>query len=275
MVRGNQSIDWIDVGSAELDGQDAVRRLGAPANPPVSRTRPIELDAAPAGMAALGRPVGSNGPDTRARIIAATMQCVAEMGYARATIREIARAADMTSGSLYHYFPNKAEIVKATYIEVAEATMPRLAAAAEQAGGLIDRLVAVIDQGAQIVQEYPYAVAFDRAVRAPGTDQAVLSEISDSIFASLRDIVEGVIAQAHREGELSPDATARGATNAIFAIMRGLYDDAGLTATRDFRDTVQALQLLLRGHLITDRTPHQARDGDQTGAGVVSAGSEA
>ncbi|WP_344242298.1 TetR/AcrR family transcriptional regulator [Actinocorallia libanotica] len=198
--------------------------------------------------------MGSKGEDTRRRILAATMQRVAEMGYARATIREIARAADMTSGSLYHYFPNKAEIVKATYLEVGAAAMPRLEAAAAQADGLIDKLVAVIDQGARIVQEYPYAVAFDRAVRAPGTDHAV-AKISDGIFASLRDIVEDVIAQAHRNGELNPDATTAGAANAVFAIMRGLYDDAALATAYDFRDTVRALQLLLQGRLITAPSP--------------------
>ncbi|GAA0955009.1 hypothetical protein GCM10009550_39150 [Actinocorallia libanotica] len=213
-----------------------------------------QREAVPDGTPSLGRPVGSKGEDTRRRILAATMQRVAEMGYARATIREIARAADMTSGSLYHYFPNKAEIVKATYLEVGAAAMPRLEAAAAQADGLIDKLVAVIDQGARIVQEYPYAVAFDRAVRAPGTDHAV-AKISDGIFASLRDIVEDVIAQAHRNGELNPDATTAGAANAVFAIMRGLYDDAALATAYDFRDTVRALQLLLQGRLITAPSP--------------------
>ena len=60
----------------------------------------------------LGRPVGANGEQTRRRIIAAAMRCVAEVGYSQASIREIARAADMTSGSLYHYFPNKADCSK-------------------------------------------------------------------------------------------------------------------------------------------------------------------
>lgn len=50
--------------------------------------------------AQLGRPVGASGAETRRRIVAATMKCVAEVGYARATIREIARMADMTSASL-------------------------------------------------------------------------------------------------------------------------------------------------------------------------------
>jgi AcrR family transcriptional regulator len=197
----------------------------------------------------VGRPAGSSGQDTRRRIIAAAMQCVAERGYARATIREIARTADITSGSLYHYFPNKAEIVKAAYLEVSEATMPQLAAAAEQADGVVDKLVAVIDEGSQIMEDYPYAIPFDRSIRAPGVDDAALPKISESIFAALGQIVEGVIQEAHRNGELNPTVTAAGATNAIFAVLRGLYD-SGTSSPKEFRETVQAIRLLMRGSLL-------------------------
>ncbi|WP_131812121.1 TetR/AcrR family transcriptional regulator, partial [Mycobacterium mantenii] len=53
----------------------------------------------------LGRPVGASGEQTRQRIIVAAMRCVAEKGYSRATIREIARTAGVTSASLYNYLP--------------------------------------------------------------------------------------------------------------------------------------------------------------------------
>ena len=94
----------------------------------------------------LGRPVGANGEQTRARIIAAAMRCVAELGYSQATIREIARAAEMTSGSLYHYFPNKSELLKATVREIEEIAFPRLRAAAARADDVVDRLEAVMDE---------------------------------------------------------------------------------------------------------------------------------
>src|SRR5262249_46484315 len=94
----------------------------------------------------LGRPVGANGEQTRRRIITATMRCVAEVGYSRATIREIARAAGMTGGSLYHYFPNKSELLKATGEHIEEIMLPRLRAAAAQSDDVIDRLDAVLDE---------------------------------------------------------------------------------------------------------------------------------
>jgi AcrR family transcriptional regulator len=201
-----------------------------------------------------GRPVGSNGQDTRRRILAATMQCVAELGYARATIREIARAADMTSGSLYHYFPNKAELVKATYVEVSEATMPGLAAAAGQADGFMAKLVAVIHHGGQIVQEYPYVGPFDRAVRAPGVAETGLSRVSDDIFGSLRGIVEDMTRQAQADGELSREVTAEDAANAVFALMRGIYDYIASSPPADIPATLHAVELMLQGNLLGVRT---------------------
>ncbi|WP_253847342.1 TetR/AcrR family transcriptional regulator, partial [Mycobacterium gordonae] len=47
-------------------------------------------DPSPPGTQ-LGRPVGADGEQTRHRIMAAAMRCVAEVGYSQTTIREIAR----------------------------------------------------------------------------------------------------------------------------------------------------------------------------------------
>src|ERR1700735_2082178 len=93
----------------------------------------------------LGRPVGANAEETRRRILIAAMRCVAEVGYAQTTIREIARAADMTSGSLYHYFPNKSDLLEATSDEIEDIVAPRLRAAAAQCENVVDRLDAVLD----------------------------------------------------------------------------------------------------------------------------------
>src|ERR1700761_4181087 len=94
----------------------------------------------------LGRPVGASGEETRQRIIVATMKCVAEVGYSKATIREIARAADVTSATLYNYFRNKSELIKATIAARADASMPRVRKAAERPGDVIDRIEAVLDE---------------------------------------------------------------------------------------------------------------------------------
>ncbi|WP_156764826.1 TetR/AcrR family transcriptional regulator, partial [Mycobacterium sp. 1081908.1] len=115
--------------------------------------------------AQLGRPVGASGEETRRRIIVATMRCVARAGYSRATIREIAKAADMTSGSLYHYFPNKSELLAATVNEIDELVLPRLRSAASRSDDVVERLEAMLDELGRLLREYPHLAAFERAMR--------------------------------------------------------------------------------------------------------------
>src|SRR5262249_38187752 len=114
----------------------------------------------------LGRPVGASGEETRQRIIVATMRCVAEVGYSQTTIREIARMANVTSASLYNYFPNKSELIKAPIAARADAAMPRLRQAAAGAGDIIDRIEAVLDECGHLMREYPDLAAFEWAIRA-------------------------------------------------------------------------------------------------------------
>lgn len=198
----------------------------------------------------LGRPVGANSEETRKRILDATMRCVADVGYSRATIREIARAAQMTSGSLYHYFPNKAELVRATFDEVATIAVPRLAQAAERNVSTIDKLMAVLDESVRVMRDYPLAVAFDRAIRAESPRDLQLAENSDVRFMALHSLIRDILEQGARENALAPGVDVDSAAGAIFLIFRGLNEyAAGTPPAAEYHATVAALKQLLRGRL--------------------------
>ena len=51
---------------------------------------------------------------TRAALLDATVECLAEQGYAGATTRVIAQRAGVTPGALQHHFRSKSELVAAT-----------------------------------------------------------------------------------------------------------------------------------------------------------------
>jgi AcrR family transcriptional regulator len=177
------------------------------------------------------------------------MRCVADVGYSRATIREIARASQMTSGSLYHYFPNKSELVKATFLELAQVAVPQLAAAAGRADGALNKLMAVLDEADQILRDYPFAVAFDRAIRVESPEQLHLAEDSDTIFTALRDVIVDIMEQARQENALGAEADVASASDAIYVVMRGLYEHAAAASPDEYHNTVRALKLLIRGTL--------------------------
>lgn len=198
--------------------------------------------------ALLGRPVGSSGEETRQRIIEATMRCVAEVGYSQATIREIARVAQMTSGSLYHYFPNKSELMKVTVAEFAELTVPRLVRASGRDGTALQKLMAVLDECDAVVSDYPYVAAFDRALRTERkSDIELLNSDAMSMTVTLHTLIVKIIEEAQADGTLAPELDVQSASNAIYTIIRGLNDHAALAPTAEYHATVQALKLLIEG----------------------------
>ncbi|HET8992269.1 MAG TPA: TetR/AcrR family transcriptional regulator [Rhodococcus sp. (in: high G+C Gram-positive bacteria)] len=217
----------------------------------------------------LGRPVGTKSEVTRRRILDAAMRCVGEVGYSRATIREIARYADITSGSLYHYFPNKAELVKAAFMEIAQVSLPRLAAAADRAEGVLDKLLAVFDEGAAVLYENPHSVAFDRALRMENAEHLHLSENSDVIFTSLHSVITGIVEQAAEEGILNTDID--GATDAIFTVLRGLHDHAATATPEQYEATHHAVRMLIQGSLFSFPR-HSSGHSTRPGQGSATSG---
>jgi len=207
--------------------------------------------------AQLGRPVGASGEETRQRIIGATMRCVAEVGYSQATIREIAKAADMTSGSLYHYFPNKSELLKATVTEIDQIALPRLRAAAAQADGVTDRLEAVLDESHRLMREYPYLAAFDRAMRAEGTTHTRGRRPRYPGLKALRDTINDVIEDAVAQGALPADTKPGAAVDAIYALTRGLTERAANLPPDAYAATVVSANELIRGTLFARRARRQ------------------
>jgi AcrR family transcriptional regulator len=199
----------------------------------------------------LGRPVGASGEETRRRIIVATMKCVARVGYAKATIREIARAADMTSASLYNYFPNKSELIKAAIAARTDTAMPRLRRAAEGAGNIVDRIEAVLDESGQLMREYPDLAAFEFAIRAEAVaaPRKARGKPKNPGFEAFRDIIEGVVEDARQRGELGDHPDSRAVVAAIYALVYGLTELAATLPPEDYQAALSSAKVLVRGAL--------------------------
>jgi AcrR family transcriptional regulator len=188
--------------------------------------------------AQLGRPVGASGEETRQRIIVATMRCVAEVGYSRATIREIARTANVTSASLYNYFPNKSELIKAAIAARTEVALPRLRQAAGRPGGAIDRIEAVLDESGRLMREYPDLAAFEWAIRAESAIGLDSEMARGTGFQAFREIIESVIEDA-------------GAVEAIYSLIYGLTELAATLPAEDYHAALGAAKQLITGTLFT------------------------
>ncbi|WP_353070212.1 TetR family transcriptional regulator [Tunturibacter empetritectus] len=82
--------------------------------------------------------------ETRTRILAAALAVFRERGFERATMREIAKAAEVAVGAAYYYFESKDAIVMAFYERSQSEMSPRIEASLIQCKTLEERLRAII-----------------------------------------------------------------------------------------------------------------------------------
>ncbi|MEQ6325144.1 TetR/AcrR family transcriptional regulator [Mycobacterium canetti] len=204
----------------------------------------------------LGRPFGASGEQTRQRIITATMRCVAKRGYSRATIREIARMANVTSASLYNYFPNKSELLKATIAARTDVAMPRLRQAAAGAGDVVDRIEAVLDECGHLMRDYPDLAAFEWAIRAENVITLDGREATggngaetEPGFSTFHEIIAGLVDDACQHGELGDHQDPRGAVEAIYALIYGLTELAATLPPDAYQSTLNSAKVLVKGTL--------------------------
>jgi AcrR family transcriptional regulator len=187
----------------------------------------------------LGRPVGASGEETRRRIIVATMRCVAEVGYSKATIREIARTAEVTSASLYNYFPNKSELIKAAIAARTDVALPRLRRAAARPGDAIERIEAVLDESGQLMREFPDLAAFEWAIRAESAVALDSEQAGNAGFTAFRAIIEGILKDA-----------SEGASEVVYALIYGLTELGASLPPEEYQAALRSAKKLIRGTLL-------------------------
>ena len=79
---------------------------------------------------------------TRRAVLAAARASFGKKGYAQSSIDEIAAAARVTKGAVYHHFAGKKALFRAVYSEVEAEAQARTARAVEPSGAPIDQIVA-------------------------------------------------------------------------------------------------------------------------------------
>src|SRR5262245_13193012 len=70
--------------------------------------------------------INQEGSDTRSRLLAAAMRLFWEKGYASTSVADVLQAARVNSGSLYHFFPGKQDLLLAVLEAYQDGIRPML-----------------------------------------------------------------------------------------------------------------------------------------------------
>jgi AcrR family transcriptional regulator len=185
-------------------------------------------------------PRTAKGRATRARIIAAAAGLVGERGIAETSLDEVIERAAVSKGQLYHYFQDKADLLRAVVAHQADMVLaaqePHLQAL-DGWGSIrawLDRLVAL-----QVERQGCGGCPIGSLVpQLAETNEPARAELAVSYDRWERYLREGLLAMRAR-GKLRADADIEALVTATMAAIQG-----GLVLTQARRDPAQLARAL-------------------------------
>jgi AcrR family transcriptional regulator len=171
-------------------------------------------------------------PDTRSKILDAAMQLFWEKGYRSTSIADVLGRAGVNSGSLYHFFPGKQDLLRAVldaYHEGIHAML--LTPAWEGVEDPIEKVFALLAayRSAIVQTECTYGCPIGSlALEIHEPDPPVREKLAAN-FSAWIDAVEGCLVEAG--DRLPADIDRRALAELVLTTMEG-----GVMLTRSFRD---------------------------------------
>ena len=161
-------------------------------------------------------------PTTRERIIGAAMELFWEKGYGSTSIADILARASVNSGSLYHYFPGKQDLLVAVLDAYRDGIGPMLLAPAWMGiDDPIERVFALLAKYRQLIvdTECLYGCPIGSlALELHEPDPIVRERLAENFYAWTEAIVECLDAA----GDRLPESTDRAAlAEFVLTVMEG------------------------------------------------------
>ncbi len=168
-------------------------------------------------------------PLRREQIVQATIQCLARDGYARFTMKTLAREAGVSQGILHYYFADKAAILMAVLEAVTADLNQRLEAAQQAVSHAPDkRLQAVIRTCLETAQTRPELWQVFIQLWGEMMHDGQLSAINADLYAKMRRQIAALITLGIRQGTFRRVRVEEAA-----AMILGLVDGMALQLTFD------------------------------------------
>ena len=166
----------------------------------------------------------------RGRLLHEAAKLFRDKGYERTTVRDLAAAVGIQSGSLFHHFRTKEEILKAVMVETIRLNTALMQAAVDAASTHRDKLQALIRAELESINGQT-----GEAMAVLVFEWRSLSEESQAYVLELRDIYEqlwlDVLETLRQDGVLAADpfVVRRMLTGALSWTVTWYRPDGGLT----------------------------------------------
>jgi TetR/AcrR family fatty acid metabolism transcriptional regulator len=164
-------------------------------------------------------------PEKRRAILHAAVRVFAEKGYHGCRIADVARAAGVAYGLVYHYFQNKDELLESVFAEQWAILLAALKAIQEGPGSASDKIAGVIGFVLDVFKTAPTAVRV-LILEVARTPRVLRSGSTPETFFSAIGIIADVVKAGQEAGELrrdlEPVVAATGILGALEMTVTGL-----------------------------------------------------
>jgi len=144
-------------------------------------------------------------------------------GYFGASMGDLVRATGFEKGGIYNHFGSKEELALAAFDYAVEAMRGRFEAALSGKEGALDRLLAIVEVFAELVEDPPVAggcVVFNTAVEADDAHLVLRERAREAMNDWLR-LVGSIAREGVRAGELEPGTDPREVASLTVATLEG------------------------------------------------------
>lgn len=179
----------------------------------------------------------------RRAILDAAVACFAEKGFERTTTADLCRAAGISSGSLFHYFPSKRAVFTAIFEEDARITADQLAEAATADDPWTSLLDVVDAQTALVTIPGVVRLVLEAAAQAARDEE--FAELIRRNEQALRDGLTVLVARAVDAGSIDPGVAPRAAASWVAALIDALISRTSLDPDIDLPAEQEILRVIL------------------------------
>lgn len=164
-------------------------------------------------------------PEKRRAILHAAVRVFAERGYHGCRIADVARAAGVAYGLVYHYFRNKDELLESVFAEQWAILINALRAIDEGPGTAPEKIAGVCGFVLDVYKTAPTAVRV-LILEVTRTPNALRAGSTPQTFAAAVGILADLVRQGQERGELrrdlEPVVAATAVLGALEMILTGL-----------------------------------------------------
>lgn len=201
-----------------------------------------------------GRPPDRDSADTRRAIIDSARRLFADRGYGAVTNKDVAAAAGITPGALYHYVDSKLDLYISVHSDMQRQVYGRFVQAVGCSDTFVGQLEAVLEAAHRLNEEDPSIAIFVGTVRI---DMRRFPEIAELLAESVTgrdDFFTSIVDAGVVTGEVCPENRAMVA-EFIRVMLVGLTEGV-VKSSDEYRLAVDSIRSLVRGDLLTRPTEH-------------------